>query len=373
MVAVHALAAAEVRKGCRVEVFTTDRNGDRRLELPTGRVAELDGVRVNYFKTKSLRPFAYSRDMMAALHRRVPDADIVHIHGLYTYPTWAGGHQARRVGKPYVLSPRGMLDPHAIQRRRRLAKLAYIMAVEGHNIRNASVVHFTTPEELDLARRVIRIRNSCVIENAVPFDASLVELNKGCTHKFWPELAGKRMVLFVGRIDPKKGLELALDAFAEVAGTDRSIHLVVAGEGDRRYVEGLKQQARSLGLATRASFVGFVQGQEKAALLADATVFVLPSYSENFGNSVVEAMAAGIPVVVSNRVNLAGRVQTAGAGIVADCSPASIAAALRKLLHDANALRKAGAAGRELASNYTDAAPIADEMVRIYDKVLSEQ
>src|SRR6185436_20783168 len=158
----------------------------------------------------------------------------------------------------------------------------------------------------------------------------------------WPETRGRRIVLFLGRLNFKKGLDLLVRAFGEVARRRPDVHLVLAGPDDDGYGATVRRWLGAEGVLDRVTFTGMLLGRAKLAAFRDADVFVLPSYTENFGMAVVEAMACGRPVVISDHVNIWHEVAAAGAGRVTRCDAGEVAAALLGLLDDPAARRAAG-------------------------------
>jgi glycosyltransferase involved in cell wall biosynthesis len=184
-----------------------------------------------------------------------------------------------------------------------------------------------------------------------------------------PELADRPIVLFLSRFDRKKGLELLLPAFAEIRRQFANAALVLAGSGDDVLLAELREQARNLGIADNIVWTGFLQGDAKRAAFADADVFVLPSWSENFGIAVVEAMAAGCPVVVTDQVAIHGDISRAGAGYVVPCQPAAIAAAIARVLGDASARAVMGSKGRCLTQTQYSLGAVTGKLVAAYRQI----
>ncbi len=173
-------------------------------------------------------------------------------------------------------------------------------------------------------------------------------------------------MLFLSRVDPKKGLELLLPALASVPHAT----LVIAGSGDEGYVASLKRLARELHIEERIVWAGYLEGNDKLAALAAADLFVLPSYSENFGIAVVEALAAGLPVLITDQVAIHREVAQAGAGRVVPCDSDALAGALAALLDDAGARQAMGARGRALAAERFSLEEMTSGLVGLYEAVV---
>jgi glycosyltransferase involved in cell wall biosynthesis len=175
--------------------------------------------------------------------------------------------------------------------------------------------------------------------------------------------------LFLSRIDPKKGLDLLLRAFADVRKSIPQVSLVVAGDGDASYVNSLKAEAESLGVSSDVHWPGFLTGVEKEAALLDADVYTLPSYSENFGISVIEALAAGLPVIVSTQVGIHAEIARARAGIVVPCDVGELAGALTRLLTTPEMWGAMGEHGRALVQQNYSSAAVTHRLIGLYNEI----
>jgi glycosyltransferase involved in cell wall biosynthesis len=348
--AVHGLCRALAARGHEVDVFTTNVDGDRESDVPVGAPVDLDGVSVRYFPSNFRRLYV-SPSMRAALSSSTASYDAVHLHSVFLWPTFAAARAAARHGVPYVVSPRGMLVPELIARKSRTAKMLWIRAVERRTFASAASIHFTAQVEWDDARRIgIPLPHPIVVPNGIdlpPADSTSRLPNT---------------LLFLGRINWKKGLEFLLDAIKDVAG----VNVVIAGNDEEELTPKLRAQAERNGIADRVEFRGPVAGGEKEVLLRTSTALVLPSLSENFGNVVLEAMAVEMPVIVTPEVGLASDVEAAGAGIVTSNQPAALAAAIRRLLSDADARATMGRRGRELVQSRFTWDRVAAEMEQHY-------
>lgn len=321
IVAVHGLSKALVARGHEVHVFTTNVDGDTVSDVPTDRTVDLDGVQVRYFPSPFPRLY-WSPEMRRAL-REVRDYDVVHIHAVYLWPGVAAARAARASGVPYMISPRGMLVPELIRQKSRTVKMLWLRLMERRGFTHASAIHFTSQLEWEDAKRVgIPLPSPFVVPNGVDIPTR-------------PDVPrDKRTLLFLGRVNWKKGLERVIDALPRLRA-----RLVVAGNDEENLTPRLRELADSLGVDVE--FAGPVYGAAKDELLARATLFVLLSDSENFGNAVLEALAMETPAVLSSGVGVAEEVVSAGAGVIGlDAVP--------DLLEDASARERMGRNGRAL-------------------------
>jgi glycosyltransferase involved in cell wall biosynthesis len=340
------MAEALVSLGLDVHVATTTANGRGELNVPLDRPVVERGVRYFYFARQRPKAWTFSWPLTRWLEQYVASYDVLHVHALFSYPTLPACRAARRYAVPYVLRPLGTLDPWALRFHRR-RKAVYFRLFERRNLLGAAAVHAVSEgerlaiEALGLPVRVVTIPLG--IDRATAGGSALGvgwnDSNKG-------DLTN---VLFLSRLHPKKGLEILLDAVERLSRRTRRMRLVVAGDGDAAYVQNLKDRTARCGLDEVVTFTGFVEGAEKERLLQAADLFVLPSYDENFGIAVGEALSVGLPVVVSEHVALAEDVRRAGAGLVVPCDVEHLSRALATLIGDPDLRHRMGEAGRRLA------------------------
>jgi glycosyltransferase involved in cell wall biosynthesis len=346
--AVHGLCKALAARGHSVEVFTTNVDGNGVSDVPLDRAVNLDGVDIHYFSS-SLKRIYFSPAMRRRLYERAGEFNLVHAHSVFLWPTAAASRVAHSRGVPYVISPRGMLVPELIQKKSRIAKSAWIELVERRNFAHAAAIHFTSEQEHEDARQLgIVAPNAFVIPNGVELP-SLSDLPRD-----------PATILFLGRVNWKKGLDRLIAAMAQVPNA----RLIVAGRDDENYIAKLPKN-------DRVEFIGEVGGDAKEDLLRRATMLVLPSLSENFGNAVLEAMANAMPVIVTRGVGLASDVEASSCGIVAGGDPASLAAAISRLLSDDGLRKEMGLRGRAVVEQRFTWARVAEEMESAYKECSS--
>jgi glycosyltransferase involved in cell wall biosynthesis len=286
-----------------------------------------------YFQ-RQISFYTVSWPLFRWLAEHIADYNLVHIHALFSFPSTAAAFWAKRHGVPYIVRPLGVLNSWGIQNRRRFLKRLSLPIIEGRILANAAVVHLTSEQERSEADAFLYGARSVVIPNPV---TNRVEVN----HKFgrtlrskYAELGEKQIILFLSRLDPIKGIDLLLSAFAKTRSVYPNVALVVAGTGDNQFLSRLHEQSRLLGIKNDVIWTGFLEGEEKQAAFDCANAFVLPSYSESFGVAVVEAMARGLPVIVSDRVAIHCEIRAAHAGLVVPCDSDSLAQAMLTMLAD---------------------------------------
>lgn len=263
--------------------------------------------------------YGYARGVVKWLVDHADDYDVTLVNGLWQYGGLAVWRAARRTGKPYGVFTHGMLDPWFKRQypRKHLKKWLYWPWAEYRVLRDAAAVFFTCEQERLDAREsfwLYRAKEQVIgFGITAPPDNAAAQL--AAFHEKFPGLAGKRLLLFLGRITEKKGCDLLLRAFAHCHD---GMHLVMAGPAEGPYADWLKRIATELGLAHRITWTGMIQGDLKWGAFRAAEAFVLPSHQENFGISVVEALACGCPVLISDKVNIWREITFDGAGLAED-------------------------------------------------------
>ena len=338
-----------------MDVATTDDNGAARLPVKLGQPLMEAGVTYLYFRRQS-RFYTVSWPLSRWLAAHVAEYDLVHLHALFSFAATAGAFWANRRGVPYLVRPLGVLNTWGIQNRRPLLKRLSLHWIERRILAHAAAIHFTSEQERTEAAFALPAARSVIIPNPVAIPEAEESPNVFLAQH--PELAGKRMILFLSRLDPKKGLDLLLGAFAQAQTSLPDTALVLAGNGDDAFVDELRDKARLLGLR-RVVWAGFLEGQLKRAAFAAAHVFVLPSYSENFGIAVVEAMAMGLPVIVSDQVGIQREIARANAGIVVGCDATELSQAIQQTLNNQVARNEMAQNGRRLAQKFAPPAVTA--------------
>jgi glycosyltransferase involved in cell wall biosynthesis len=281
---------------------------------------------------------------------------------------------SRKLGKPYVLTPHGMLTPWSLAQSRWKKKL-YLAWRLRTNLRHAASLHFTSPNEcqqvapLNLGPPSIVEPNGLDLEDFDPLPPP------GSFRAQYPALADKPIVIFLSRLHHKKGLDLLIPAFARLK--QRDAMLVIAGPDSGGYQLVVEKLIERLGLKDRAILTGMLQGPQKVAALADADLFVLPSAHENFGIVVIEAMAAGIPPIISDGVSIHGEITDAQAGAVMsiNCDPEQsinqLTTAMDRWLADPDLRRQTGKRARTYVVERFGWDPLARRWMEHYQQMIS--
>jgi len=293
--------------------------------------------------------------------------DVVHIHSLYQFHTWFAARCCRRAGVPYIVRPHGALDPYHL-RQHRWRKAMCTWLVEGRALDAAAGMHYTSIAEHEHAvRHHGRLPRGFVVPLGVELGPAGQPDELVRRH---PELAGRTLVTFLGRLTPKKRLDLLVDAFAVVAEADERAHLVVAGPDDG-VGNGLRARVSGLGLEARVSMLGLLTGAPKSSLLRRSRAVALPSEDESFGVAVAEAMHAGTAVVVTEGVAIHREVAMARAGLVVPPRVEPLAEALLGFVRDEARAEEAGRNGWALARSRWTWRQVAADLERMYAEAIT--
>ncbi len=331
------LTRAQANLGYEITVISTDR------DLPSKTLVDEIEVRAQFDSTVEVLlfpvdfvPLLVSPKMGRWLRSNVSKFDIVHVHGCYRYPTTMTARIARLSGVPYIIRPHVNFDTFLFNKSSRsvLLKRVYEKLFDFPNFRKAAGIHCTANEELKVVNRLNFGAPGFVLPNGVDWSSyeHLPERGAFRARLGVPETAP--LILFLGRINFKKGLDLLIPAFAQLSRRYPSAKLVIAGPDNEGYGALVRAMIETESIRHAVIFTGPIYGQDIQVAYQDGDLFVLPSYGENFGMSVIEAMACGTPVLISDQVNIFEDVVASGAGIAVPCQVQPLAAAMLELMDD---------------------------------------
>lgn len=369
-VALTGLARCLTRHGIDTTLLTTNADPDGRLDVPLNQTVFRDGGTYVFHNVLSIGGrYGFAPSIVQTLRRTVATYDLVHIHWLYGFVSIAAARAAIAADVPFVVQPNGSLDPH-LRRKNWLVKQVYLATVGRPLLTRAAAVVFTCEQERMLALYGPR-RPEWVIPVGLD-GASFANLpSRGTFRSAFPAIDGP-FLLFVGRLSRQKGLDLLIGAFARLARERPELWLVLAGpdpDGFGAHVRALSEQ---LGVGDRVVFAGLLSHELKLAALIDAELFVLPSYAENFGAVITEALACGLPVVISDQVNIHRELAAAGAATVVHCSVESVAAGVAAALSDTTARGRIATLGPALVRAHYTWEAIIPALVTRYAEVIAQ-
>lgn len=358
--ALRGLADAQVDLGHEVSVVAGDIDDEK--VLPSKADVHLVAAGRNAWRWSSA-----FRPKLAELVRQT---DIVHAHMVWDYPVWEAATLARKFGKPFVLRPCGNLEAWSLQQSH-LKKSLYLRLF-GRIVTSAAAAHLTSESEHVLSADALGDLPAFVIPLGVLTEGLESKDHGNSFLVKFPTLRDEKLVLFLGRLHAKKRPELLIEAFA-LSQSQRNFRLVLAGPGHPEYLSSLRERARCLGLADRVTFTGQLLGSEVRDAYRAAAMFVLPSLQENFGIAVAEALAASCPVIISDRVGIAGEIKSASAGIICALDTVSIAEAIDRLAASDDLRSELGSNGRRLVLRKYTWPRAAEMTIEMYEQAVARR
>jgi len=359
-----------VRQGVEVELATTNANGKGDLAVPLNSPIDEDGVATWYF-ARQTREYTVSMPLATWLRQNVTRFDLVHMQSLFLFSTtvssWICHHHV-----PYVISPQGTLMKWALGNRRSLLKRVSIRIIESRCLNNASLIHYTSQQEQEESQAIGISTANVIIPLPVDVDCYATSSPSGWLRSKYPELRSRQIILFLARIHPVKGLDLLLRAFATACQANPDLALVIAGGGEPNYEAHLRNEVRELGLEADVWFVGWLEQAGKRGAFLDSDLFVLTSQMESFGVSAAEAMACGLPVILSDQVAIHREVAQSEAGLVVPCKVQPLADALLRLSQDASLRHRMGLNGQACARKRFSLSAVTTALVQAYRSVLAQ-
>ncbi|QYM77511.1 glycosyltransferase [Horticoccus luteus] len=366
----HALGKELVKLGHEVIVCCTNQADEQSaLNVPINTPVELDGIQVYYEPVQRGRRWGYSPPLGRRVEQLVLRSDVVIAHSHFQYAGWVGARAARRAGKPYLVYAHGSLKRDSLRASSGLAKRAYLALMENANLRGAKHVVFNAEEELDDS---LYSQNGLVLNNGISADEFAVLPQRGGFRALNPELADRTLFLFLGRIDiQQKAVDLIVESFGQIVAACPEAMLLLAGPSEGGDVAVIETLIRRLGLQAHVRFLGLVSGTAKLDLLRDADVFLMPSRYEGLSIALLEAMASGLPVILSDRAGLHREVARHTCGIVVAPEKKAVTAAMLRLLGQEDRRRMGEAARTMVMRDYTWTV-IAEQLEQVIYSCLTE-
>jgi glycosyltransferase involved in cell wall biosynthesis len=314
--------------------------------------SRLPNVDIHIFPHVGEHTTLFSMPMIRWLWSEIKRYDVAHIHALLQPNSSTAAWVARHRKCPYIIRPLGTLSPYTFAHRRTALKHLYYGLVDARTIAGARYIHFTTELEFKKAKRLGFTTPEVIVP--IPHSESLKTEGE----------SKPRDILFLSRLDPKKGIEKLLTAFATMQRG--STKLVIAGSGDRQYEQQLHKMTDRLGIGSTVRFTGFVEGQQKSELFSEAQLLVLPSREENFGVVLLEAMGLGIPVVITKGVDIWPEVAKYNAGIVVEDGIDSLAQGMAQIAGDSVLRAQLSGNAKQLVSTMYSPKQVGKQLLQVY-------
>ena len=366
---VHLLNKTLVEKGIDVTVYTTNRNGPETLNVPLGTPVDVDGVRVFYFSTSFPKSWFYSKELCHMLKHTVKEFDLIHITSVFLSASFFGARYAQKAGTPYIISPRGSLMKEPLIKSSSKKSL-YIRFLERRNLLGAAAIHFTAHKEKEeYIKRGLPFKKSFVIPNGIELLGNQ-HVQQGAFHKRFGIATSKKLVLYHGRLGWKKGFDTLIPAFKRVVKKEPNAVLVIAAWSDEGYKTTLQRLIEKHNLESNVLLIDRLDGVLRAEAFAGASVFILTSYSENFGVGVVQAMEAGVPVIVTDGVAISSDIAKAEVGVVVPKRVDTVADAIVQILASESDARAMGERARLFVQKQYGSQKIADLFIKEYSELI---
>lgn len=357
--------------GIQTDIVTTNANGNHQLNVPLQTWIEENGYRTQYFPYWKIKDYKISPSMAQWLFRHVRDYDLVNTHAIFSSSILPAYWSCQRYQIPYVIHPHGMLDMWALAYKR-WKKLPYYTLLEKPALARASAIRVLASSEAESIKHLGVKTPLASIPNGI-WQQNFVKL-AGSEHFYqaFPQTRDRPLILFLGRIDPKKGLDLLATAFAKVHHMFPQAHLVIAGPDNIGFLSTVQGYFAQAGCLNAVTFTGMLTGSMKYSVLAAASIYAAPSYSEGFSISVLEGMAAELPCVITVACNFP-EAALAEAACVVDIDANEIANALIQCLSNPQQAKEIGNRARQLIFNHYTWEKIGTKMIEVYTKIINKE
>ena len=355
-----------------VDLITTNANSSTKLQVPlnTWINANNSNGRIQYFNCWHKQDFIFSRQLLSWLYHNVKAYDIVHTHTLFSPLIKLACSITDFQGVSYLMTPHGMLEPWALQYKAWKKRLYYVL-LEKQALDNSVAIQSLTPVEVKQIKG-LGFHKLVLVPNGINFEKFKGSPSPFLFYESFPNLKDKNIILFLGRIDPKKGLDLLARSFAKVIQTHENTHLVVAGPDSIGFLPNVKVFFDKAQCAHQVTFTGMLSGDLKWSALAVAQAYVAPSYSEGFSISILEGMSSGLPCVIPTGCNFPEAAK-ANAAKVVDIQADAIAQALIEFLSDPLAAKVMGDRARQFVLDHYTWDSIAAQLIEVYTAILTKK
>ncbi|WP_414550969.1 glycosyltransferase [Anabaena sp. CCY 0017] len=363
------LAESIAKLGISVDIIATHANGSTNLDVPLNEWIIQKYHRVQYFPYLDFLDYKFTGAMTKWLFKNVDNYDIVHTNAIFSYPVLAAHWACQFRNIPYIATPHGMMEPWALAYKAWKKKL-YFTLLEQPALQKASSIQMLASTEAEGIKSLHLKPPLVIVPNGIHSTDFASLPSPDIFYQQFPETRNKILIIFLGRIDPKKGLDLLAPAFAKVHEKFTETHLIVAGPDNTGFLSTAESYFMEGGCRDAVTFTGMLRGDMKYAALAAANIYVAPSYSEGFSMSVLEGMAAGLPCVITTGCNFP-EAGMANAASIVDIDANQIADSLIEFLQDPIKAKATGDRARQfILENYTWDS-IASKMLSVYQDLIS--
>jgi glycosyltransferase involved in cell wall biosynthesis len=361
------LAQALGKQGIDIDLITTNANGSTFLNVPLQTWIEKENYRIQYFPCQSWGDYKFSQSLTNWLFENIERYDMVQTNAIFSLTNLPVYWACQKHGIPYVVIPRGMLEPWALSYKA-WKKRVYYSLVERSALEKASAIQVLTSIEAQQVKQLNGKTSIFIAPNGIN-DRDFERLEeREIFDQAFPETRSKTSILFLGRIDPKKGLDLLAPAFSKVYQQFPETHLVIAGPDNLGFLPTVQGYFKEFGCLEAVTFTGILSGSLKSSALKAASLYVSPSYSEGFSMSVLEGMASGLPCILTTGCNFPEAEQQ-GIAKVVPIDAESIANAILFCLKFPEQAKAMGDRARQFILEKYTWNSIAEKLLTIYTTI----
>ncbi|MGI0482231.1 glycosyltransferase [Geminocystis sp. CENA526] len=370
--AILEMVRALIEQNIDVKIVTTNDNGANLLDVPLNQKINYQGIPIIFFSRfsppiNSIREFAFSRDLTTWLIKHIKDYDLIHVHAIFSYASTIAMSIARQQKIPYIVRPLGQLCTWSLTQKAQ-KKQVYFQLIEKANLEGSKLVHFTAKQEEKEAEKLNLKYQSFVLPLGLNLP-QIINNPREKLHNYYQIPNEIPIILFLSRIHEKKGLDLLVTALSQV---NQNFCFVIAGSGNEYYEQKIKELIQQNKMLEKVIWTGFVEGELKDILLQGSDLFALTSYSENFGIAVLEALAVGLPVIVTEGVALSSIVAENDLGFVTNLDINSIASTIENILKNPQELKEKSDRSKEFIFNNYTWDKIACNLISIYQQIINK-
>lgn len=363
------LAQALGSQDISVDVVTTNANGDNSLDVPLQSWLSKSGYRIQYFPYWSLGDYKFSASLTRWLFQHIEEYDLVQTNAIFSIPNLPAYWACRWQKIPYVIVPRGMLEPWALSYKAGKKRIFYNL-LEKPAIERANALQMLAVTEAEQIKPLHLKTPTIITPNGIHREDFEELPDAQLFYQQFPQTRDRTLILFLGRIDPKKGLDILAQAFGKIHSQFPNTHLIIAGPDNIGFLPTVEQYLAAAGCLDAVTFTGMLTGKLKYAVLAAASLYVAPSYSEGFSMSVLEGMAAGLPCIITTGCNFPEAGEAEAAQVV-EINAEAIATALSDCLEHPQEAKIMGDHARQfILENYTWE-KIASNLKTIYQEIIN--
>ncbi|MDF5720665.1 MAG: glycosyltransferase [Rhizonema sp. PD37] len=360
--------------GIEAEIATINHDELNVLDRSLKQCTDYQQVPVWFFprvspNLRSIEEFAFSSQFTTWLWQAMQQYDLLHVHGIFSYPSTVAMAIARLKGVPYIVRPLGQLCEWSLQQKTR-KKQIYLKLIEKANLNHSHSLHFTSQQEQQEVSRLNLKSPSFILPHGLFIPPTIRDAHQQL-RKHLNVSIDEPIILFLSRLHSKKGLDYLIPAMGQL--TNYRFTFVIAGSGSPEYEREVQSLLISHHIQNRTHCIGFVKGEIKDLLIQGADLFALTSHSENFGVAVLEALAVGLPVLVTPGVALASVVKQYQLGYVPELNSSAIACALEDYLKNPELARNMGKSARQLVFEKYNWENIASQMQQVYTKIIQQK